>query len=358
MTTPPRVYWKNADRLVRAETQKGIDRWFWKYKVNFNDPTRFATVLHKLNAKVKALEDLDTRPKYQVRLSYTDLTTIRGSKALTEILREIAELRSHRHRIDALSILYEVYRRTAGEEPRNIRPTPLNPGSIPTPRAPDELKRPLDEYEIARRRPVTAEEIASTMPEWDMHDPLPGPWIREKTNEIPPPDRGMRNRELQETLSTQFANDPNARASIVAFLSTGALNPGHVQRTYLDNPAEILRDMPHQDRVPIISGPILPGGSGETPEEIIAGQYDINNDEEYWPTLDILDLRRGSEDSCGYLEESDYIYQLVALVRRVLSQPEVARHYVWICRAHPSRYQNDTEDRFEDEGPPTAEEGS
>ncbi|KAI5851100.1 hypothetical protein DFP73DRAFT_582041 [Morchella snyderi] len=356
MTTPPRIYWKNADRLVRAETQKEIDRWFWKYKVSFNDPTRFATVLHRLNERVRALEDLDTRPKYNVRLSYTDLTTMRGSKALTEILREIAELRSHRHRMDALSILHEVYRRTAGEKPRSIMPTPLNPGSIPTPRDPDELKRPLDEYEMARRRPVTAEEIASTMPEWDMDDTLPGPWIREKTNQLPPPDRGMRNRELQETLSTQFSNDPNARASIVTFLSTGALNPGRVQRTYLDNPAEILRDMPHQDRVPIISGPILPGEGGETPEEIISGQYDITNNEEYWPTLDILDLRRGSEDSCGYLEESDYIYQLVALVRRVLSQPEVARNYVWICRAHPSRYQNDTEDRFEDEGPPTAEE--
>lgn len=317
----------NARRLVRDQVE--LDTWFRLYGISFQNPTRFATVLadifHRATAAAAQIQG-ETRAEILVRSGYS---------TILRILREVEGLPDHRHRQDAGNILVEVNRRENGGAPLPLLPRPLNPPPPPRSQAKMDTDGTL-------RTPFDDSDVDSKMPPYGPDDGLPIPWIRLRENNLPPPAQGETNLQVANQLSSTFAQTEDARNSIESILLAGTNGHGLDPPMYLDNPAELVLEMPRD--LQFLNDPI-----GRVDDALF--------EQAQWPKLDIFDLRRGSAANYGPLQESDYIYQFFTLVREILCQPEIARKYVIVLRGYPSRYQNDTREEFVDEPAPTVDEG-
>lgn len=318
-------YPANARRLVRNQVE--LDTWFRTYNLTFRDPTRFATRLAELFDRVAVL-------RRQGRVA-DDLIARSGCDTLYRILREIEALPDHRHREDAANILVEVDRRRGGELPRVLVSRPLN--APPPPRSQDQV-----DMDGVERAPPTDADIEARMPPYGPDAELPVPWIRVRENNLLPPAQSRTNLQVASQLSGYYTQTESARISIENILTAGTNGRGLDPPTFLDNPGELVLEMP--ENLQFLDDPI--GGVNEALYE-----------RTQWPKLDIFDLRRGSAARYGPLQEADYIYQFFLLVREILCQPEIARKYVMVLRAYPSRYQDNTPEEFVDEPVPTVDEG-
>lgn len=320
-------YPENARRLVRDQVE--LDTWFGLYHVSFQDPTRFATVLvdifHRATHAAAEIQG-ETRAEILVRSGYN---------TILRILREIEGLPDHRHRQDAGNILVEVNRRENGGAPLPLLSRPLNPPPPPRSQAKIDADGTL-------RTPFDDSDVDSRMPPYGPDDGLPIPWIRLRENNLPPPVQNEINLQVANQLSSTFAQTEDARQSIENILLAGTSCRGLDPLMYLDNPAELVLEMPRH--LQFLDDPI-----GRVDDALL--------ERAQWPKLDIFDLRRGSAAKYGPLQESDYIYQFFTLVREILCQPEVARKYVIVLRGYPNRYQNDTPEEFVDEPAPSVDEG-
>lgn len=313
-------------RLVRNQTE--LDAWFRTYNLTFQDPTRFVTVLTEISARTVELQR-QGQPMERA-------TARSGYDAILRILREIETLPDHRHREDAANILVEVRRRRDGEPPLRLVSRPLN--APPPPRS-----QAVMDMDGTPRTPFNEDnDMDLRVPPYGPDSGLPVPWIRPRENNLPPPEQSEIDLQVAYQLSEFFSQSRSVRDSIEGILLAGTNSRGLDPPTYLDNPAELVLEMPENLR--FLDDPI-----GEVDEAL----YDRTQ----WPKLDIFDLRRGSAAKYGPLQEADYIYQLFLLVREILCQPEIARKYVIVLRAYPTRYQNDTPEELVDEPVPTVEEG-
>lgn len=312
-------------KLVRNQIE--LDTWFRTYNLTFQDPTRFATTLIEIFNRTMELQ--------MQGQSAEQMLTQSGYYTIIRILREIEILPDHRHREDAANIIVEIDRRRNGEPPLRLISRPLN--APPPPRSQAQmdidgtLRDPLEDFEMDLR-----------VPPYGPDSGLPVPWIRPRENNLPPPEQTEINLQVAYRLSGSFTQTREARDSIEGILLAGTNGRGLDPPTYLDNPAELVLQMPENLR--FLDDPI--------------GMVDDTLYEQtQWPKLDIFDLRRGSAANYGPLQESDYIYQFFLLAREILCLPEIARKYVIVLRAYPTRYQNDTPEELVDEPAPTVEEG-
>lgn len=312
-------------RIVRNQAE--LDIWFRTYNLTFQDPTRFATTLSELFDGIMELE--------RQGQSANQLFTQSGYNTILRILQEIEILPDHRHREDAANIIVEIGRRRNGEPPLRLISRPLN--APPPPRSQAQM-----DMDGTLRMPLEDSEMDLRVPPYGPDSGLPVPWIRLRENNLPPPEQSEINLQVAYQLSQSFTLTSNARDSIENILLAGTNGRGLDPPTYLDNPAELVLEMPENLR--FLDDPI-----GVVDDALY--------DQTQWPKLDIFDLRRGSAANYGPLQESDYIYQFFLLVREILCLPEIARKYVIILRAYPTRYQNDTPEEFVDEPAPTVEEG-
>lgn len=317
----------NTRRLVRDQVE--LDTWFRAYNISFQDPTRFAVVLVDIFYRATSTA---TRVQGETR---ADILRRSGYSTILQILREIQGLPDHRHRQDAENILVEVNRRENGEAPLPLVSRPLNPPPPPRSQAKMDIDGTL-------RTPFEDSDIDSKMPPYGPDAGLPVPWMRVRENNLPPPRQSRINLQVANQLSSIFTQTEDARNSIESILLSGMNGHGLDPPTYLDNPAELVLEMPRD--LQFLDDPI-----GRVDDALF--------ERTQWPKLDIFDLRRGSAVKYGPIRESDYIYQFFALVREILCQPEIARKYVIVLRGYPSRYQNDTPEEFVDETAPTVDEG-
>lgn len=315
----------NSRRLVHNQVE--LDNWFRTYNLTFKDPTGFATVLTELFNQVTVVQ-LRGQP-------VADIIARSGCGIILRILQEIEALPDHRHREDAANILVEIGRRRNGEPPLQLVSRPLNPPPPPRSQA-------RTDVDVTLRTPFNDSDVDSKMPPYGHDAELPVPWIRPRENNLLPPPRSGINLQVANQLSGVFAQTESARNSIENILLAGTNGQGLDPPTYLDNPAELVREMP--ENLQFLDDPI---------GRIDGALYE----QAQWPKLDIFDLRRGSAEKYGPLQEADYIYQFFTLVREMLCQPEIARKYVIVLRAHPSRYQSDTLEELVDEPVPSVDEG-
>lgn len=332
MPSRPRNITANRERLIGfvKRSQQEVNHWFSTYNLSFRDPTRFATVLVDKYLEIHELE--------QAGLPTADLIKKSGYNVIYEILQEIRDLRSHRHRVDAANILEEVNRRVQGDAPRQLISRPMN--APPPVRSQAEM----DEDDLSREPFDDIDDyIMSKMPPVGENDGLPTPWIRVSEGQYGKPfTTNMKNLQVAYELATKFSQSIAVRCSIFDILAAGTNHRGLDPPIFLDNPAEVVLEMPENLR--FIDDPI-----GEIDATLL--------DQTQWPKLDIFDLRRGPVSKYGQLEDVDYIYQLISLARQTLCQPEIARKYAIVFRAYPSRYQDNTPEEFVDEEAPTVEEG-
>lgn len=312
-------------RLVRNQAE--LDTWFRTYNLTFQNPTGFATTLSGMFDRIMDLQR-QGQPVELISAQY-------GYNTIFQILQEIEALPDHRHREDAANIIVEIGRRRNGEPPLGLISRPLN--APPPPRSQAQmdmdgiLRAPLEDFEMDLR-----------VPPYGPDSGLPVPWIRLRENNLTPPEQSEINLQMAYQLSESFTQTTSARDSIENILLAGTNGRGLDPPTYLDNPAELVLEMPENLR--FLDDPI--------------GMVDDTLYEQtQWPKLDIFDLRRGSAANYGPLQESDYIYQFFLLAREILCLPEIARKYVIVLRAYPTRYQNDTPEELVDEPAPTVEEG-
>lgn len=317
----------NSRRLVQKHKQAVLDYWFGLYNLKFGDPTHFATFLTNRFRQINELERTGQLTE--------ELRSKAGCNTLYEILEEIRDLPDHRHREDAANILAEVDERLDGRPPLPLVSRPMN--VPPSPRTQAEM-----DMDNIIRSPFDDDFIKLKMPPFRPEDGLPIPWVRVRESKLPPPKLGKTNLGVVDQLATKYSQNIAAKNSILDILLAGTNLRGLDPPTYLDNPAEVVLEMP--DNLRFLDDPIE-----DVDDDLL--------DQAQWPKLDIFDLRRGSAAVYGPLQENDYIYQLISLTRQILSQPEIARKYTIVHRAYPSRYQDGTPEEFVDEDAPTVEEG-
>lgn len=343
MTTQQSYWANNKYRFCDWNHQAEVDFWFMTYALTLSDPTDFADVLSDLLLKHAEFRQGHSEEEVQ------EFEREGGAETIHGILTEIAGLPAHRHRIDAANILHEVRRvLETGEAVRPIFGRPMLPPAEPDSSLQDSDGESSDS-DPERTAPLTTEEILErSRTIRQPNDPLPTPQIRIYTpGNIPLAEQTEDNRIILNRFVTEHALNLGARNGILALLSSGLYSArGQGVPYYLDNPTEVLIEMPHESKVPFIIAPII--GNVDP---------DLYLDQTRWPMLNIDDLRTGCQVNFGRIQPENYIYQFISLVREILCLPEIARKYVIILRGHPTRYQNDTKERFEDETPPTAQEG-
>lgn len=314
-----------------------INELFYVHGLSFADPNQFVALLVHMRLDSEA-----------------------GGRALAatshdriiEIVQEIARgAGQHRHWIDAGNILQEYERRVQRLEAIRLVPDPrrvdydyVAPKTLKVFKKNQERIRDVD--------PMSDEEGEDSQvilpPMLDKYLPLP------RVRFYPQFD-GDRS---WSTLNPEFVNNETAvrwlekftanaaaRAAVLDILGARGndrgLDPPLITR---DDPLEVVLRLP--ERMPLIDG--------ATPATNQAKQNEAN-----WPLVEVYDSRAvgGSRVLSKRLLQTNYITGFVAAVRRMVTNPEVAKKYAVIFRAHPSRYQDNTQEELIDEGPPTTEEG-
>lgn len=320
---PPGMYYRN---------QRYLNTLFQDYQISFQNPNYIVYVMTQLIRTQLAGMGLQSQRDFfrQVQRS--------NCNGLWNVMRDIGELPHHRHRIDARNITDEVRSRIfQGNAPRTLLPTPMEPDyEGPDRRVPDIAVEQLETYYRA------AIEDRATQLVWEAGDRYPRAWRTaategERLEYVPPNNMDALELIVQEESTSQMVRD-------AVFNILSADPPPNVKTVpvRLDNPAEVCLEMPEDCR--FLNDP--------TPTSNRMTRFL----EQEMYELEVWDYRLGERDETSTLDREHYIYQLVALVRDVARQPDVARAYAIIFRADPLRYAASSTDEIVDEPPPTAAE--
>lgn len=318
-----------------------INELFYVHGLSFADPNQFVTLLVRMRLDSEA---------GGVALGDTPHDRI------MEIIGEIAGSEGqHRHWVDAANIIREYERRVQGRPDRSLAPDPqLVNFNYVAPRKLKIFKKGLERIRNRRRdaEPTSDEEgdVSQEIvpPMLDKYLPLPRvrfyPEFDDDNTWATVTPEFVNNATAIRWLD-KFTDNPGARAAVLNILSTRGndrgLDPPPIMR---DDPLEMVLRLPEQ--MPLIDG--------ATPATDPGRQNEAN-----WPLVEVYDSRASgaSRRLSRRLLPTNYITRFVAAVRRMVVNPEVAKKYAIIFRAHPSRYQDDTMEELADEGPPTAAEG-
>lgn len=318
-----------------------INELFYVHGLSFADPNQFVTLLVRMRLDSEA---------GGVPLNVTPHDRI------MEILGDIARgPGQHRHWVDAANIIREYERRIQRQEDRILIPDPqLVDFNYVAPRKIKIFKKGLERI---RNRERSAEPMSDEEGEGDqeivppmLDKYLPLPRVRfypqfENDNSWMSLNPEFANSETAVRWLEKFTDNPGAREAVLNILSTRGNDRGlDAPPIMRDDPLETVLRLPEQ--MPLIDG--------ATPATDPGKQNEAN-----WPLVEVYDSRvaGASRILSKRLLQTNYITRFFATVRRMVTNPEVAKKYAVIFRAHPSRYQDDTAEELIDEGPPTTAEG-
>lgn len=314
-----------------------INELFYVHGLSFADPNQFVALLVRMRLDSEA--------------GGTALAATSHDRII-EIVQEIERgAGQHRHWVDAGNILREYERRVQRLEDRRLMPDPqLVDYDYVAPKKLKIFKKGLEK--IRNVDPMSDEEgEASQMmlpPMLDRYLPLPR--VRfypqfENDRSWATGNPEFVNNETAVRWLDKFTASTGAKDAVLNILGARGndrgLDPPLIMR---DDPLEVVLRLPEQ--MPLIDG--------ATPVTDQAKQNEAN-----WPLVEVYDSRAagGSRVLSKRLLQTNYIMRFVTVVRRMVTNPEVAKKYAVIFRAHPSRYQDNTTEELIDEGPPTTEEG-
>ena len=328
-------------------TQQEINNLFIHYNLSFSDPEKIATTISDYWLQLK---HSDKGRDAQIEF------TLSGAHSLYSIMLQIANSPWHRHRVDAQNIVAECRHRIRETGPNNrLEPCPAvswytvegNSSSSWSRYSLSTGSGGVSGSELEGTREVAVDSpIGGITPGSSAIGNDPSPIARTRSKENLPPKLAPENEEIKEVimgLKDEEASDlvlESARESKAK--DPRHYNPRLHPKMYCDDPHEICLRLPEDCQFVVDPTP----------------QVDMSiPDRENWEPMAIYDLRSGCmEEDSGPLKKDSYIWQLFDMVRENLINPDVARAYAIVTRAHPLRYGDDSNDHIKDEPPPTVDE--
>lgn len=318
-----------------------INELFFVHGLSFADPNQFVTLLVRMQLDSEA--------------GGTALAATPHDRII-EIITEIARgAGQHRHWVDARNILQEYEWRVQRQEDRQLIPDPqLVDYDYVAPKKLKIFKKGREKIRnMGKNMDPTSDEEGEVdqvalPPMLDRYFPLPRvrfyPQFENDMSWSAVNPEFVSNETAVRWLE-KFTQNTAARAAVLNILGTRGndrgLDPPPIMQ---DDPLEMVLRLPEQM-------PLIDGATPATDQE--------KQNETNWPLVEVYDSRvaGGSRILSKRLLQTNYITRFIATVRRMVTNPEVAKKYAIIFRAHPSRYQDNTPEELINEGPPTTEEG-
>lgn len=313
--------------------QQALNTLFEIHDFSFRDPNRAANILERL-----LREQLRAAYIFTNEDSFYNYVRRSNAGELWRLLQDISFIPRHRHRFDAANILQEVTARVFERvPPETLLPNPLEPDyegldGIEPDFASEELETLYRAEIVAAARQVA----------WRPGDDLPVGWLNPLVQttrlEYLPPN----NDAMMALITQDLATSQRVRMAMENMFSAGEHPQINLPPIYRDDPAEICLQLPEDCRFLT------------TPTPMSVRMEALRNQPR--PDLCIWDMRRRETNDIFPLRETNYIYQLVSLVRDTVANPDIARAYTIIFRANPLRYARDSVDEIVNEEPPTVGE--
>lgn len=368
MTDVPR------EKAPRCYEDDDIARLFELYNLSFKDPEKIVRTIctHWIQYRFMV---------WGLRRCYPTFEES-GVRDLYYIMIQISKTPQHRHRIDAKNIAAECrYRVLRGyaEGPDN----PVKPRPAPQPnnfgpgmdRPPSPLfAPPPTESERSgaggKRKPTFLTLQMTEIPIDSLPSPPPDPadgYLKKLVKlsrkpgdplprafknshepiDAPPAKPAAENDGIRRAIENLIVDEEASELILKEIeASKGKYTPNLHPKRLWDDPGEICLALPEN----------CPFVEHQTPKI-----QEFVMDRSTWVPMNIYDLRSDLRSGArsgvtGPIESTNYIWVLFDMIRETLINPEVARAYAIIDRAHPERYTEDGSDDIGDEPPPAATE--